>query len=101
MSECPDAIEANATRVPSGDSEECEIASPGTVVIWDRCAPGSGGAVHRLRLPLAGLLKSTVRPSRDTNVHRGPANSPISRTAARPFVSGSDDPSGTLQISWK
>jgi len=66
MSECPEAIDAHETRVPSGESAECEMASPGTIVIWRAAARPSSGAIQRFRLPLA-LLNRAVRPSLGPN----------------------------------
>src|SRR5262245_53844772 len=98
MSDRPAAVEAKATRLPSGESEECETASPGTAVIWRAGALPSTGIVHKFRLPLEGLLNSNVRPSRETKVHSGAAELSRRRTACRPLASGSE-PSGTLHTS--
>src|SRR5690349_3780770 len=98
MSEFPAAVEANATRFPSGESDEWLIASPGIAVI---CLAGelrSRGIVQRLRLPVRELLNNRVRPSLDTNVHIGSLVLSRIRTAVRPFRSGSG-PAGTFQSS--
>src|SRR5687767_12078703 len=94
-SEFPVAFDANATYAPSGERAECMTASPGTLVICLACAALSSGWIHKLRLPPRALLKSNVRPSRDTYVHIGSRDESSRRTALRPFASGSG-PNGTF-----
>ena len=92
-SELPVAVDTNATRVPSGESDEWAIASPGTNVIWRASAMLSIGPIQRFRLPLAVLLKSSVRPSRVTKIHMGSPRGPARRAG------GSRELTGTLQTS--
>ena len=56
MSAVPFAIEIIATRVPSGDSDECVTRSPPTDVICRAGLDRSRGINHRFRLPTTALL---------------------------------------------
>jgi hypothetical protein len=98
MSELPVAFETNATRDPSGDNDEWPITSLGIAVICLGAERPVSSHVHRFRLPLVGLLKRSVRPSRDTNVHIGSRAASINLIAARPLASGTS-PSGTFHAS--
>ena len=56
MSVVPFAIEIIATRVPSGDSDECVTRSPAIDVICCAGRDRSTGISHRFRLPTTALL---------------------------------------------
>ena len=64
----PVVLDTNATRDPSGESDECITASPGIEVIRRGApAPRSSGMVQTFRLPIIALVLHKERPSVASN----------------------------------